>query len=47
MYKNNPHTEELKRNTELCISNVSYRVAWNMRKRVNACITECDGHFQH
>jgi hypothetical protein len=27
MYKNNPHTEELKRNTELCISNVSYRVA--------------------
>jgi hypothetical protein len=39
VYKNNPHTsEELKQNTELCISNVTaetlHRVASDMRKRV-------------
>jgi hypothetical protein len=52
VYKNNPHTlEELKRNIELCISNVTaetvHRVASDMRKRVNACITKRGGHFQH
>jgi hypothetical protein len=52
VYKINPHTrEELKQNCELRISNVTaetlHRVASNMRKRVNACIAECDGHFQH
>jgi hypothetical protein len=52
VYKNNPHTsEELKQNTELCISNVTaetlHQVALNMRKRVNACIAEHGGHFQN
>jgi hypothetical protein len=52
VYKNNPHTlEELKQNTELCISNVTaetlHRVASDMRKRVKACIGERGGHFQH
>jgi hypothetical protein len=50
VYKNNPHTsEELKQNTELCISNVTaetlHQVASSMRKRVNACIAECSEHF--
>jgi hypothetical protein len=52
VYKNNPRTlEELKQNNELCISNVTsetlHRVTSNMRKRVNACIAERGGHFQH
>jgi hypothetical protein len=51
MYNNKLHTlEELKQNTELCISNITaetHRVASNMRKRVNACIVECGRHFQH
>jgi hypothetical protein len=50
--KNNPHKlQEFKQNTELCISNVTaetlHRVASDMRKRVNACIAERGGHFQH
>jgi hypothetical protein len=45
VYENNLHTlEELKQNTELCISNVTaetlHQVASNMWKRVNACIAE-------
>jgi hypothetical protein len=52
VYKNNlPTFEELKQNTKLGISNVTAEtlrwVASNMRKRVNACIAECSGHFQH
>jgi hypothetical protein len=52
VYKNNPHTlEEFKQTIELCISNVSaeslHQVALNMRERVNACIAECGGRFQH
>jgi hypothetical protein len=52
MYRNNPHTlEELKQNTELCISSVTAKtlhwVASNMRKRLNACIAKHGGHFQH
>jgi hypothetical protein len=52
VYKNNPHTlEELKHNIELCISNVTaetlHWVASDMRKRLNACIAERSGHFQH
>jgi hypothetical protein len=52
MYKNNPHMlEEFKQNTELCISNITAETlhwnASNMRKRLNACIAECSGHFQH
>jgi hypothetical protein len=42
VYKNNPQI--LKQNIELCISNITaetvHRVASDMRKRVNACITE-------
>jgi hypothetical protein len=51
VYKNNPHTEKLKQNSELCISNVTaetlHRIASNMRKRVNACIAERGRHFKH
>jgi hypothetical protein len=52
MYKNNLHTlKELKQNIELCFSNITaetfHQVASNMKKRVNACITEYGGHFQH
>jgi hypothetical protein len=52
VYKNNPHTlEELRQNTELCISNVTaetvHRVASDMRERVNACIAKRGGYFQH
>jgi hypothetical protein len=52
VYKNNPHIlKELKQNTELYISNVTadtlHQVASNMRKRMNACIAKCGGHFQH
>jgi hypothetical protein len=52
MFKNNLHTlGELKQNIELCISNVTaetlHQVASDMRKRVNACITEHGGYFQH
>jgi hypothetical protein len=50
--KENMHTsEELKQNTELCISNVTaetlHWVVSNIRKRVNAYITEHGGHFEH
>jgi hypothetical protein len=50
--KNIPHTsDELKQNIELCISNVTpavlHRVAPKTRERVNACIAERGGHFQH
>jgi hypothetical protein len=43
VYKNKPHTlEELKRNIELCISDVTaetlHWVASNMRKRVTASL---------
>jgi hypothetical protein len=35
----------------LYISNITaeslHWVALNMRKRANACIAECSGHFQH
>jgi hypothetical protein len=41
----------IEKNTGLCISNVTagslHRVASNTRKRVNSCIAERDGHFQH
>jgi hypothetical protein len=51
VYETNAQTLELKQNSELCISNVTaetlHRVASNMRKRVNACIAERGGHFQH
>jgi hypothetical protein len=52
VYKNNLHIlEELKQNIELCISNVTaetlHQVASDMRKRIDACITERVGHFQH
>jgi hypothetical protein len=52
MYKNNPQTsEKLKQNNDLWISHLTaetlHRVASNMRKTANACITECSGHFQH
>jgi hypothetical protein len=30
-----------------CDTGTLHRVASNMRKRVNACITECGWHFQH
>jgi hypothetical protein len=52
VYKNNSHTlEELKQNTELCISNVTaetlQQVASNMRKK-NECMHRYrGGHFQH
>jgi hypothetical protein len=52
VHKNNPHTlEELKQNTEPCIPNITaetlHQVASNMKKRVNAYIAGCSGHFQH
>jgi hypothetical protein len=47
-----PHTlEEIKQNIEVRISKVTaktlHRVVSKMRKRVNACIAERGGHFQH
>jgi hypothetical protein len=52
VYKHYTHTlEEFKENIELCISNVTaetlHRIASDMRKRVNTCIAERGGHFQH
>jgi hypothetical protein len=52
MYKNNLSVlQELKKNTELCTSNVTaeslHQTASNMVKRVNACVADHGGHFQH
>jgi hypothetical protein len=45
VYKISSHTfEELNQNFELCISNIT---ASDVRKRVNTCIAEHGGHFQH
>jgi hypothetical protein len=49
--KQSAYIRRIETNSELCISNVTaethHRFASNMRKRVNACITERSGHFQH
>lgn len=52
VYNNNPHTlDELRRNIEDCISNITTatlkKVACNVRKRVDACIANHGGQFQH
>ena len=49
---NNPHTlDELKQNIEDCISNITAatlkKVAYKVRKSVDACIENHGGHFQH
>jgi hypothetical protein len=45
------HIRRIETNIEMCISNVTaetlHGVASNMRRRVNACIAERGGHFQH
>jgi hypothetical protein len=52
VYRNNPRNlEELKHNTEANVNSVNEQtlrnVAWNIVKRVDACLYEGGGHFQH
>jgi hypothetical protein len=52
VYSNRPQTiEDLKKNTEVAISNISQetlkKVVRNMVTRVNTCYAQNGGHFQH